>query len=211
MCGRYTLRANPKLVAEEFGLFDTPDLSPRFNIAPTQSVPVVRLLPGEERRHLVFLRWGLIPSWADDIAIGNRSINARSETAASKPTFRKAFRSRRCLIVADGFYEWLKTGKHKQPYCIQLKSQRPFAMAGLWEQWHKQDQPIESCTILTTDANELVAPIHDRMPVILRPEDYAAWLDPACQDVDKLQLMLKPFAAGLMTLEPVGDPASRAP
>jgi len=193
MCGRYTLYSSPAAVAQEFGLAEVPELFPRFNIAPTQTVAVVREMPDAQGRELAFLRWGLIPHWADDPSIGNRMINARSETAAAKPSFRKAFRARRCLVVADGFYEWQKTSGGKQPYLIGLKSNRPFGLAGLWERWDKQGEPVESCTILTTEPNELMRPIHDRMPVIIPKEQYGLWLDPRCQDAGELAQLLRPF------------------
>lgn len=206
MCGRFTLRAPASAVAEQFGLLELPPFTQRFNIAPTQPVPVVRLTPGdaEPQRQLVWLRWGLIPSWADDPAIGNRLINARAETAADKPAFRAAMRRRRCLVVADGFYEWQKIGKRKQPYFMHLRDDRPFAFAGLWEAWEGADHSaIESCTLLTTDANAVVRPIHDRMPVILRPEDYDRWLDPAIERSQELPPLLRPFPAELMEAYPV--------
>jgi putative SOS response-associated peptidase YedK len=180
-------------VAQAFDLPEAPDLLPRFNIAPSQAVAVVRQQPRAEGRELALLRWGLIPAWADDPSIGNRLANARSETATTKPTFRKAFRSRRCLVVADGFYEWQKVNGRKQPYFIGLQSDRPFGLAGVWERWEKGDEPVESCTILTTDANELMQPIHERMPVILPPDQYDLWLDPRCQDSEKLAKLLLPF------------------
>jgi putative SOS response-associated peptidase YedK len=140
----------------------------------------------------------LIPAWADDPAIGDRMANARSETAATKPSFRKAFRSRRCLLVADGFYEWQRTDGRKQPYFVRLKNDHPFGLAGLWERWEKGGEPIESCTILTTDANDLMKPIHERMPVIIPPDQFDLWLDPQCQDANKLEGLLRPFS-GEMT------------
>lgn len=137
MCGRFTLRAPAATVAKEFGLLDVPELSPHFNISPSQSVAIVRQKPEAKGRELAFVHWGLIPSWAEDPKIGNRMANARSETAATKPSFRSAFKSRRCLIIADGFYEWQKTVGGKQPYLISMKDGRPFGMAGLWERWEK--------------------------------------------------------------------------
>jgi putative SOS response-associated peptidase YedK len=191
MCGRFLLRSPGKVVAKLFDLPEVPDLLPHFNIAPSQPVAVVR--EQAQDRQLAFLRWGLIPAWADDPAIGNRMANARSETAATKPSFRGAFRARRCLVVADGFYEWQRTNKHKQPYFIGLPGDRPFGLAGLWERWEKQGEPVETCTILTTDANELMQPIHERMPVIISPDQYGAWLDPRCQDTEKLTKLLRPY------------------
>jgi putative SOS response-associated peptidase YedK len=184
-----------RLCRQEFGLANEPELFPRYNIAPTQLVAAVREMPTGQGREMVFLRWGLIPSWADDLSIGNRMINARSETAAVKPSFRKAFRSRRCLVVADGFYEWQKTGGGKQAYLIGLRDNQPFGLAGLWERWEKGGEPVESCTILTTEANELMRPIHDRMPVIIPKEQYGQWLDPRSQDVEELDKFLVPFPA----------------
>jgi putative SOS response-associated peptidase YedK len=151
---------------------------PRWNVAPTQQVAAIRLDPGDPRRKLVQLRWGLIPSWAKDASIGARTINARSETVATKPAFRDALRRRRCLIPATGFYEWEKLGKLRQPWRIVLRSREPFAMAGLWERWRPPEGPsVETCTILTTEANELVRPLHDRMPVILARAAWEPWLD----------------------------------
>jgi putative SOS response-associated peptidase YedK len=206
MCGRFTLRAPASVIAEEFSLFDVPPLEPRYNIAPTQMVAAVRMnreaVPPQ--REFAWFRWGLIPSWADDPAIGNRMINARSETVAEKPAFRAALRKRRCLIVADGFYEWQKSGREKQPYFIRLRSDRPFAFAGLWEFWEGPDNSAwESCTILTTDANDLMRPIHERMPVILAAEDYRRWLDPAVQDSAAVTPLLRPFPSKEMLASPV--------
>jgi putative SOS response-associated peptidase YedK len=180
-------------VAEAFGLPEAPDLLPRFNITPGQLVAVVREMPQAQERQLAYLCWGLIPSWANDPSIGDRLANARSETAATKPSFRRAFRSRRCLVVADGFYEWQKINGRKQPYFVGLQSDRPFGLAGLWERWEKGSEPVESCTILTTDANELMQSIHARMPVIVPPEQYGLWLDPRCQDSEKLAKLLRPY------------------
>jgi putative SOS response-associated peptidase YedK len=201
MCGRFTLRAPASVVAEQFSLFEMPPFAARFNIAPSQPVPVVRLAPDrpEPQRELVWLRWGLIPRWADDPSIGNRMINARAESVAEKPAFRAALRQRRCLVVADGFYEWQKIDKRKQPHFIRMRDDRPFAFAGLWERWEgPQRGPIESCTLLTTDANDVVRPIHDRMPVILVPDAYALWLDPTVQQADKLLPLLKPYPSEAM-------------
>lgn len=218
MCGRFTLRASPKVIAEQFALFEMPDFEARYNIAPSQTVPVVRLRSGEgePRRELAFVRWGLIPAWADNLSIGNRLINARSETAGQKPAFRQALRQRRCLVVADGFYEWQGRGRLKRPYLIRLRGDRPFGFGGLWESWEGPDHGrIESCTILTTEANELVRPIHDRMPVIVAPDDYGRWLDPAVQDPRELTGLLRPFPNQPMEAIPVSirvnNPANEAP
>ena len=202
MCGRFTLRAPASVVAEQFAVFAMPPFTPRFNIAPTQPAPVVRMAP---ERELVALRWGLIPGWAKDPAIGSRLINARAETVAEKPAFRAAFRRRRCLVVADGFYEWQRRGTAKQPYFIHLRDDRPFAFAGLWESWEASGEgPLETCTILTTEPNALVSPLHDRMPVILPPEAYDAWLDPANEDVGRLATLLRAYPAEAMAAYPVG-------
>jgi len=195
MCGRFTLRASSRAVAQEFGLADQPELFPHFNVAPTQQVAVVRQRADDGGKELAFLRWGLIPAWADDPSIGNRLINARSETAATKPSFRRAFRSRRCLVVADGYYEWQKVDGRKQPYFIGLQGDRPFGLAGLWERWEKHGEPVESCTILTTDANELMQPIHERMPVIVPADQYDLWLDPRFGDTVKLGKLLRPYSS----------------
>ncbi len=208
MCGRYTLRASGERLAEAFGLSEVPSLFPRYNIAPTQAVPVIRVLranPATKGRELVPLRWGLIPSWADDPAIGNRLINARSETVADKPSFRGAFRNRRCLIPADGFYEWKKAGKAKQPVYVQRRNGMPFAFAGLWEQWEREGEVIESCAVITTAANELMAEFHDRMPVILDPKDYDLWLDAAVHDPKLLVPLLRPYPSDQLVAYPVSQ------
>ncbi len=210
MCGRFTLRSNLNLILQQFELDEVPDLTPRYNIAPTQSVPAIRAT--ETGRSLTMLRWGLIPSWSKDEKMGNRLLNARSETAAEKPSFRTAFRRRRCLVVADGFYEWKKSGPTKrpvkQPYFIHRGDDRPFAFAGLWETWRgprgaELPTPIESCTILTTEPNELMQSIHDRMPVILSPEDYAMWLDPSFEGIDALQSLQRPYPSDELIATPV--------
>lgn len=191
MCGRFTSSSPGQIVAETFRLSETPELAPRYNIAPTQDVAAIR--DAEGTRELVALRWGLIPSWSKDPSIGNRLINARAETLGEKPAFRSAFRSRRCLIVADGFFEWAREGKGKQPYLIRYRDGRPFGFAGLWERWRDPDGgEVESCTIVTTEPNALVAPIHDRMPVIVPPAGHARWLDPAGSDPEALAALLRP-------------------
>jgi putative SOS response-associated peptidase YedK len=175
MCGRYALTSPPAVIAERFGLAWAPEMHPHYNIAPSQMVPVVR--NAELGRELAFLKWGLIPSWAKDTSIGMRLINARGETLGDKPAFRNAYRRRHCLVPADAFYEWKSIAGHKQPYCIRLREEGPFGMAGLWEHWKAPDgQIVESCTIITIDANALIAELHDRMPLILAPDDYEAWL-----------------------------------
>ncbi|REK08622.1 MAG: SOS response-associated peptidase [Planctomycetota bacterium] len=215
MCGRFTLRTPLRDVVEAFDL-DTPNRelaqrwAARYNIAPTQDVAVVRRAPDGGGRQLSFLHWGLVPSWADDPAIGNRMINARSETAATKPAFREAFRRRRCLVVGDGFFEWKGHARPKQPYYIRLQEDRPLAFAGLWERWRQGELTIESCTILTTTANELLQELHDRMPVILDPADYEAWLDPAVDDPGRLERLLTPYPAAQMTTFPVSTVVNSA-
>ena len=204
MCGRFTLTDPDADIAVQFGLPEIPDTPPRYNIAPTQPVAAVRLKAGDETRELVMLHWGLIPFWAKDPKIGARMINARSETAAQKPSFRAAFRRRRCLVIADGFYEWQKQNGGKQPFFIHLQDGRPFAFAGLWEHWEGSDaSEIESCTLLTTEPNDLLRPVHNRMPVILNPTDYELWLDPEVQQPDRIQPLLRPFPAHEMDAYPV--------
>jgi len=196
MCGRFTLRTPTHVLGGQFAAVADIVFEPRFNVAPSQPIAAVRLNPDGQpgERHLVALRWGLIPSWAKEASIGNRMINARSETVAEKPAFRAAFRRRRCLVPADGFFEWQRRGKAKQPYFIHLPDERPFAMAGLWESWEGPDQSlIESCTILTTAPNEVMAPIHDRMPVILPAAAQAVWLDGEAS-ADDLKALLVPLA-----------------
>lgn len=211
MCGRYSITTPTEAIQRVFQVPERPNLPARYNVAPTQEVPAVRLQTEPDDagggRHLVMLRWGLIPFWADDPAIGNRMINARAESAAGKPAFRAAFKRRRCLLVADGFYEWKKPAApagRKQPYRVQLQSGEPFGLAGLWERWTNPDDQsvVESCTILTAEANELCRPIHPRMPVILRPDAFDAWLD-AETDPDAAQALLRPHPSEGMTAYPV--------
>ena len=203
MCGRYTLRTPPAELAQFFGLLREPDVRPRFNIAPTQQVLAVRFDEAAAPREPVLLRWGLVPFWADDLKIGNRMINARSDTVAAKPAFRASFKRRRCLVLADGFFEWRQLDSGKQPYHIRLKSDEPFAFAGLWEHWNKGQTPVDSCTIITTDANDFMSSIHDRMPVILPPDSYDLWLDPHNQDAPALTALLRPYADDDLTAVPV--------
>jgi putative SOS response-associated peptidase YedK len=225
MCGRYTLRTPLSVLAGqfEFEFLDQPDflaqsaLGPRFNIAPTQDVAAVRVVEPGGPRQLALLHWGLIPSWAKDTKIASGTINARGDTVATKPAFRAAFKRRRCLILADGYYEWLRSGKAKLPHLYEIDGGQPFAMAGLWESWQgkhdsrtssqsdtETDQsPLESCTIITTEANPLASQIHDRMPVILHPADCAAWLDPANQDVAELSRLITPYEGSDLAVRPV--------
>ena len=195
MCGRYSITTPAEAMRRVFRFSGPlPNLPPRYNVAPTQQVPIVRRARNDGERELAQVRWGLIPFWAKDTSISYKLINARAEGIDAKPSFREAFkRGRRCLIAADGFYEWQKKGAAKQPRRITLKDGEPFAFAGLWERWEKapDGMPIESCTIITTAANQLLRPLHDRMPVILPPDDYAAWLgEDAARDVAEL---LQPY------------------
>jgi putative SOS response-associated peptidase YedK len=197
MCGRYTLTSKGDELALLFDLRELPLLPPRYNMAPTQEAAVVRVLePGGERR-LAPLKWGLIPYWAKEASIGNRLINARAESVAEKPAYRFSFKKKRCLVAADGFYEWKKEGKAKQPYLIHREDGKPFAFAGLWSTWKNPEQGgalVETFTILTTDANDLLRPLHDRMPVIVDPENFDLWLDPRQEDAAVLQPLLVPHA-----------------
>ncbi len=197
MCGRFSLTTPLEGLRALFGFEELPNLAPRSNIAPTQSVAAIRQ-DEEGGRHLAALRWGLVPAWAKDLSIGARMINARGETLAEKPAFRAAFKQRRCLIAADGFYEWQTLGKGaKQPYRIEFSGRPPFAFAGLWERWRDpaaadRESQVESCTIVTVAANETLRPLHDRMPVILAPEDFSGWLAPG-SDPATLQALLRPW------------------
>ena len=203
MCGRYTLTLDADAVKEGLNLVQMPaDWSPRFNVAPTQPVAVVT---SAEERQARMMRWGLIPSWAKDMEIGSRLINARSETLSEKPSFRNAFAKRRCLVLADGFYEWKKgaaAGGRSQPYYFKLADGEPFAFAGLWEFWQSPEgAEIHSCTIITTEANPTVQAVHVRMPVILSGDDLWHWLEPAAPQ--QLEQLLKPYTAGRMVSYPV--------
>jgi putative SOS response-associated peptidase YedK len=200
MCGRYSLHANPEVIALYFKLGILPELRPRYNIAPSSQVLAVRQDKG---RVADLYRWGLIPGWARDPAIGNKLANARGETVAEKPSFRSAFKRWRCLIPASGFYEWKAVAGRKQPYYIHPKDAPLFAFAGLTERWNGPDGPVHSCAIITTEANELMRGIHDRMPVILEPGDFDAWLDPANQETGELKALLRPCPAERMAAHPV--------
>ena len=204
MCGRFALATDNETIAQQFEL-PLPEgmaLAPRYNIAPTQPVTAVRLNRAHQRE-ITHFQWGLIPSWSKDPKIGSRMINARSETVADKPSFRAAFKRRRCIIPATGFYEWQKLNGGKQPTYIHPAEENLFALAGLWEVWHSADgSEIESCTILTTRPNELMEPIHNRMPVILEREDYDVWLEPGDQPEQGLHL-LRPFPSHKMATYPV--------
>jgi putative SOS response-associated peptidase YedK len=198
MCGRFALKAPPRSIQEHFHLPEILDLPPKYNIAPSQMIAVVRHLPGKSSHQLDMLRWGLIPNWAKDMNIGYKLINARAETLAQKPSFRTALKKRRCLIAADGFYEWKHSGKTKQPFYVQLKKGGVLGFAGLWESWLGPDGNIvESCTIITTSPNELIREIHDRMPVIIHPDQYEIWLQDS-PSVQSLQQLFMPYPAAKM-------------
>lgn len=203
MCGRYTLHSPKQLIVEHFKLSDGIAIEPRYNIAPSQEVPVIRL-DEEGNRELVRLRWGLIPFWAEEAKTGYSMINARAETVASKPAYRAAFRKRRCLLPADGFYEWKTGDRGKQPYHIRMQDHAIFAFAGLWEHWEGEDgQVIESCTIIVTDANERLRSIHDRMPVILDEGNYSQWLDRENIDARQARQLLTPYPGDRLEIYPV--------
>ena len=203
MCGRYSLKTPQERIGQYFQLGRLAELRPRYNIAPSQPVPIVRASEATDRE-MIHVHWGLIPKWSKDPAVGNRMINARSETAAEKPSFREAMRYRRCLVPADGFYEWQKQRTGKQPYHIVMADGDPFAFAGLWEHWQGPDgEEIESCAILTPVPNRLMADIHLRMPAILPKDDYEAWLDPTTQAADRVQPLLRPYPEELMKAYPV--------
>lgn len=193
MCGRYSLASSPEEILAEFGIGDeSAGLGPRYNIAPQTPVAVIGM-GREGKKRLGMLRWGLVPWWSKEPAIGARMINARAETLSTKPAFREPFERRRCLILADGFYEWKREGSRKIPMRIRQPDGRPFAFAGIWDRWRDpQGQPLHTCAIVTTAANELLRPIHDRMPVILGRSDREAWLDPT-RSPEQLRPLLRPF------------------
>ncbi len=206
MCGRFTRKENFKQLAESLGLANLPPLEPRYNIAPSQSIACMRANPRSREKEFVQLKWGLVPFWAKDPGIGYKMINARAETVAEKPSFRKAFKQQRCLILADGFFEWKREGKIKQPYYIHMKGNRPFVFAGLWDQWKQADDtPLESCAMITTGPNQVMEPIHNRMPVILQPDDYLFWLDPAMENPQALGALLKPYPGDDMEAYPISS------
>jgi putative SOS response-associated peptidase YedK len=213
MCGRYRLTAKQRFIAEHFDLEESEvHSSPRYNIAPTQEAAIVRQDRQQPKRLFSLMRWGLVPYWAKDASIGFKTINAMAETAAEKASFREAMRRRRCLVPADGFYEWQKIRrKEKQPYNIGMADDGLFAFAGLWERWAgPAGTPLNSFTILTTNANPLLAGIHDRMPVILKPEDYDVWLDPGMTNPVGVADLLRPFDARLMKKYPVSTRVGNA-
>jgi putative SOS response-associated peptidase YedK len=207
MCGRYVISVTGDVLAEVFGLTQTVAFEPRWNLAPTQSAPVV-VQGADGARRLTKMRWGLVPSWADDPSIGSRMINARSETAAEKPSFRRAFRSRRCIVPADGFYEWQAVpGARKRPHVFRRADGGVLAIAGLWESWAPRDggSALETYAILTTAANDVVRPVHERMPVLLQQDGWRQWLDPGTSDVERLKSYLVPAPSANLVAHPVGD------
>jgi putative SOS response-associated peptidase YedK len=206
MCGRFVLKAPFSELVRLYGLTNNVNLEPRYNVPPTEDIAAVRTDPAGNGRRLDMLRWGLVPYWAKDVKIGHSLINAKCETVAEKPAFRDAFKERRCIIPADGFYEWRKLDtKTKQPYAIVMKDRSVFGFAGLWERWKNRatGETIQSCSIVTTTANEVCAPIHDRMPVILPRENYARWLGEETTEPPHLMAMLKPYSAEVMEAYPV--------
>ena len=203
MCGRFAVTVSPSMIADHFNLAESVEFSPNYNITPSQQIPAVWLREGE--RVVSLMRWGLIPHWAKDEKIGYKMINARAETLFEKPAFRAASKMRRCLIPANGFFEWQRAGKQKQPFYVTVRDQELFSFAGLWEIWQKsRDEQVISCSIITTEANTLMAPIHNRMPAIISPDKYGKWmsLDAATEDLKNLLL---PFAAKKMKAYPVSQ------
>jgi len=209
MCGRYALHSNPGVIALQFGLGMVPAFTPRYNIAPGSSILIVRQ-DGGVGRVAGFYRWGLIPAWAKDPAIGNKLANARGETVAEKPSFRSAFKRWRCLVPASGFYEWKTVAGRKQPYYIRPTGEEPFGLAAITQLWRGPDGPVHSVSLITTAPNELMQGIHDRMPVILPEEAYGDWLDPKNQDITALKGFIHPYPAKKMTAYPVGTQVSNA-
>ena len=203
MCGRFAFYSPHEAVIRLFGVAAAPEIEPRWNIAPTQFIATVREAGGP--REVAMLYWGLVPSWAKEKSIGARMINARSETLGEKPSFRNAFRRRRCLILADGYYEWQRSGAVKQPYFIAFADGQPFGMAGLWERWRDPatGEPLESCCIVTTSPAAAVAHVHDRMPVIVPPDAYAEWLDPKNEATDRLARLFEPCGRPDLQARPV--------
>lgn len=196
MCGRFAFYSPHEAVTRLFGVAEAPEVEPRYNIAPTQYVAVVRTDASDALRRVGMLYWGLVPSWAKDKSIGARMINARGETLREKPSFRSAYRRRRCLVLADGYYEWQRSAGAKQPYFISFADGKPFGMAGLWETWRDpaSGDALESCCIVTTAPAPAVAHVHDRMPVIVGRADYDEWLDPRNEAVERLDRLLVPCA-----------------
>jgi putative SOS response-associated peptidase YedK len=215
MCGRFSLGASAATLLGYFPVRESVAWTARYNLAPSQEV-LTLVQPAGAAREVRRMRWGLIPSWAKDPAIGNQLINARAETVAAKPAFRGALKERRCLILTDGFYEWQAKEGRKQPWCIRMRDGRPFAFAGLWDRWaDPEGRTIESCTIITTSPNAIIRKFHHRMPVILAPHDYDLWLDTRVRDVDRLLPLLAPYPPDELTAYPVSltvnNPANDTP
>lgn len=211
MCGRFTLTTPGETLAEAFGLDEPPEVAPRYNIAPTQPVAAVRRIPAGAPRSLSLLRWGLVPTWSREPRGRTLLINARAESLSDKPAFREPFERRRCLIPADGFYEWRHAGAQREAFLVRRADGRPFAFAGLWELPAERDPGVEgTCTIITTEPNESLRDIHDRMPVILNPEDWNRWLDPELRRVSVLRPLLRPLPADQFTLTRVGSAVNNA-
>ena len=202
MCGRFALGIPKQRLEEHFGC-EFPETGPRYNIAPGQDILVVG--ENESGRHAAPFRWGLVPHWADAPSTKYRMINARCESAASKPAFRDAFSRRRCLVPAQGFFEWKREGESKTPWFISLKTGEPMALGGIWELWRRGDEQLYSCAVMTCQPNELVAKLHDRMPVIIEPTDYGRWLDPGLSDTSEIAALCRPLPAGLLAAHPVGS------
>ena len=211
MCGRFTLTTQAAEVARLFEVdyLETEVLAPRYNVAPTQEIPAVRYDEHRGGRSLELFRWGLLPYWVGNPADWPTLINARSETAHMKPAFQDSFADRRCIVVADGFYEWKRAGGRKQPFFLRRPDGTPFGFAGLWEYWEQAGERIRSCTILTTAANDLVAPLHDRMPVILPADAYGLWLDPAIRERKEVEHLLRPVSNDELVAIPVSDHVNR--
>jgi putative SOS response-associated peptidase YedK len=211
MCGRYTLKSSASELRPLFRFIERPNLAPRYNIAPTQEAPVIReRREPQGERTIAALRWGLILPWAEDPKVGAPLINARAETLLEKPAFRGAFRRRRCLVPADGYYQWREGDRGKQPYLVTRRDGAPFAFAGIWERWGKRDEPagaLDSFTIITTAANDLLQPFHHRMPVVLTAELYDRWLDPA-EEAESLVRLLAPAPDALLRIFPVNRAAN---
>ena len=201
MCGRFSLAEDAFQLQRYFEFLLTEEFPPRYNIAPGQ--PILAVISDGQKRRAGTLKWGLVPSWAKDHKVGSKMINARAEGIDEKPSFKDAFKRRRCLIIADGFYEWKKTGESKQPYRFIMKSKEPFAFAGLWETWKKGERPLHTCTIITTTPNAVTKDVHDRMPVILPKEKHDLWLDPRNADTEYLKSLLMPYSAEEMEKYPV--------
>ena len=208
MCGRYTIIASPEALRALYGYEEQPNFPPRYNVSPTQPIAIVRLIDG--KRHFALVRWGLLPSWVKDPKAFTLLINARGESIAEKPAFRAAMKRRRCLIPADGFYEWKPVGSRKQPYYVHAKAGTPLAFAGVWETWTGPNgEEMETAAIVTTTANRTLAPIHNRMPVILAPEQFELWLDNANVEPSAATALIKPAPDDLLEAYPVTTDVNR--